>query len=184
MPVQKCLSTSSKTNSYENPYSSLEIFYLFHVSLLGRLLHAKRAPRSFDESNPQQPRENKLPTPCLRQRRDMNRIPPTVRSTLESLPRMKLCARRLEGGCGGCITWEHSLIYAGRQVQETWSIIGLCVFHHLGPGLEKEKNVAIALIQATPEDLAKYPRADWPDRRSRLIKKYKTFLPLWGFRFT
>lgn len=109
----------------------------------------------------------------------MNNIPPKIRAELATLPRMKLCARRLEGGCSGRITWEHALIYAGKQVQEVWAILGLCDHHHLGSGLDKEKNHALALAQATPEDLAKYPRSDWVQKKKYLLEKYSNFLTLW-----
>jgi len=109
----------------------------------------------------------------------MNNIPDKLRARLSDMVRMKFCARRLEGGCGGRITWEHALIYAGKQVQEEWAIIALCFDHHLGPNLDKEKNVTIALLQATHEDLEKYPRSDWPRRKAYLIEKYKKLIPLW-----
>ena len=34
------------------------------------------------------------------------------------------CARS-NGSCEGRITWEHAFIYAGKQIQEKWSIIPL-----------------------------------------------------------
>ena len=72
----------------------------------------------------------------------------------------KVCARK-NSDCEGRITWEHAFIYAGRQVNEKWAIIPLCVYHHLGDGLDKDKNQKIALLRATDEDLIKYPRKDW-----------------------
>lgn len=79
---------------------------------------------------------------------------------IDSDPYYKVCARRgLD--CSGRITMEHSLIYAGRQIDEVWAIIPLCVYHHLGEGLNKELNQYISLQRATKEDLAKYPRKNW-----------------------
>jgi hypothetical protein len=52
-------------------------------------------------------------------------------------------------------------MYAGRQINEAWAIIPLCEFHHLEAGFNKAMNQRIALLRATPEDLAKYPRIDW-----------------------
>lgn len=92
---------------------------------------------------------------------------------------MKVCARRLEGGCAGRITWEHTLIYAGKQVQEEFAIIGLCEEHHLRAGMDKEKNQAIAFAQATVADLEKYPKSDWLRRSQYLLDKYDKLLPIW-----
>lgn len=67
--------------------------------------------------------------------------------------------------CKGRITWEHAWIYAGRQINEKWAIIPLCVFHHLGLGLNKKMNQALSLERATEEDLSKYPKKDWDNER-------------------
>lgn len=72
----------------------------------------------------------------------------------------KHCARA-NFDCSGRITWEHAFIYAGKQINEKWAIIPLCVYHHLGEGLDKHENQRIALRRATEEDLAKYPKKDW-----------------------
>ena len=53
------------------------------------------------------------------------------------------------------------MTYAGRQINDKWAIIPLCVYHHLGPGLVKQKNIKIALLRATKNDLAKYSKALW-----------------------
>lgn len=76
------------------------------------------------------------------------------------------CAR-FDADCRGRITWEHALIYAGRQVNEKFAIIPLCVYHHLGAGLVKKENQRIALERATDDDLKKYPRL-------RQLKEYLT----------
>lgn len=99
-------------------------------------------------------------------------MPQKLKDELAVLPRMKLCARRSEGNCEGRITWEHALIYASKQVQESFAIIPLCVYHHLGKGLNKELNVALALSQATDWDLQRYPKSDWKQKRKYLLKKY------------
>ena len=75
-------------------------------------------------------------------------------------PYYKKCART-DDDCSGRITWEHAFIYAGKQINERWAIIPLCVYHHLWEGMDKRKNEAIALARATEEDLAKYPRKNW-----------------------
>ncbi len=91
-------------------------------------------------------------------------------------PFMKQCARRNDTGCDGRVTWEHALYYAGKQVQAWFAIVPLCEYHHLGAGLNKEKNQAIALSRALPEDLSQYPKADWMQKRQYLMDKYHQFL--------
>lgn len=87
------------------------------------------------------------------------------------------CARS-NSSCEGRITWEHAFIYAGKQIQEKWSIIPLCEFHHSvcrfqdGGDLDKEQNQFIALKRASDEELAKYPRKDWKQLKSYLQGKY------------
>jgi hypothetical protein len=91
----------------------------------------------------------------------MRPIPKKLRDDMASDPYYETCARASEGGCRGRITWEHALIYAGRQINEKWAIIPLCVYHHLGEGLNKRTNERIAVARATEEDLKKYPRKNW-----------------------
>lgn len=90
----------------------------------------------------------------------MRPIPLKLRNQIADDPYMKTCARSNEE-CQGRITWEHAFIYSGKQINEAWSIIPLCEFHHLGKGLNKRINEQIALSRATDEDLAKYPKRDW-----------------------
>lgn len=70
------------------------------------------------------------------------------------------------------IEWEHVWIYAGRQINEPWAIIGICYGVHRGGELNKEKNQFLSLMRATPTDLEKYPRTDWKRRFSYLVDKY------------
>lgn len=102
------------------------------------------------------------------------------REILEGSP--NLCARRLtfrDHECKGRITLEHALIYAGRQVNEPWAIIKLCAFAHSVDEyqqtgiLDKIKNEAIALFAASDEDLAKYPRSNWPHKKAYLLRKFQ-----------
>lgn len=102
----------------------------------------------------------------------MRPIPKKLKDEIKKDPYYKRCARADDGGCDGRITWEHAWMYAGRQINERWAIIPLCVYHHLGPGLDKEKNQWIALSRAVDEDLKKYPRKDWLRIKSYLMMKY------------
>ena len=80
--------------------------------------------------------------------------------------------------CAGRSTMEHALIYAGKQITDAWAIIRICAYAHgvdeyQDQGiLDKGKNQLIALSHATPEDLAKYPKADWEQLKNNLQKKY------------
>lgn len=93
-------------------------------------------------------------------------------------PYYKSCARE-SFDCQGRITFEHAVIYAGRQLQEEWAIIPICAYHHAvdefqdGGDLDKEINYFIALMRATPDDFEKYPRNSWHTDRARLIAKYQ-----------
>lgn len=95
-----------------------------------------------------------------------------MRDRIAEDPFMKRCARR-NGECDGRITWEHAWQYGGQQINEPWAIIPLCVYHHLGEGLDKHENQRISLRRATPEDLAKYPKKDW-EYEKRYLNIYGT----------
>jgi len=97
----------------------------------------------------------------------MNKMPLSLRKRLEKLPRMKVCARQ-NGDCDGRITWEHSMYFAGKSLQDDWAIVALCWFHHLGKGMDKRENQRIALQQASIEELKKYPRTDWLRQKQQL----------------
>lgn len=96
----------------------------------------------------------------------MRPIPQKLREELERQSRMKWCAA-FGLGFGGCwprIEYDHVWIYAGRQINETWAIVGVCKKHHAA----KEGNLLLkACIQrnslrlATNEDLLQYPKKDW-----------------------
>ena len=88
----------------------------------------------------------------------MNNMPLKLRKQLAELP--QVCAR-LGDDCEGVLTYEHALLYAGKQVQAKFAVVFLCWYHHLGAGLDKRWNIRKALSQATPEDLKKYPRQTW-----------------------
>lgn len=90
----------------------------------------------------------------------MNNVPKRLKEKWSNEPPPR-CARWQEGNCSGRMTKEHAFLYAGKQIQEEWSIINLCWFHHLGKGLNKRWNQRYAVSQATKEELAKYPRKSW-----------------------
>lgn len=111
----------------------------------------------------------------------MNNMPPKLRQELQADPEYTKCARHKDGGCDGRITWEHAIIFAGKQVQKRWAIIPLCEYHHAvnkhqdGSGLDKQKNICIALNRATDDELKEISKAtDYIALRSRLNKIYGT----------
>lgn len=98
----------------------------------------------------------------------MHPIPPKLRKQLQADPFMHACIY----GCPGKPEWEHAFTYAGKQIQEDWAIVPCCYFHHRGAGFDKSFNRYIALLRATPEDLAKYPKTNWHQLLEHLTKRY------------
>lgn len=113
----------------------------------------------------------------------MRTIPQKLKKEILSDPYYRNCAR--EGGdCDGRITWEHAIIYAGRQLNEKWAIIPLCTFHHAvdrhqdGGDLNKEFNVLIALNRATEAELLSVGKVvNYVRMRSMLNLKYPQKVP-------
>lgn len=99
-------------------------------------------------------------------------IPKKLLNEILQDPYYKSCSRK-GFDCDGRITLEHSFIYAGKQIQEKWSIIPLCWHHHLGKGLNKELNHYLALCRADLNDLKRrMPKRDWVQMFNYLDKKY------------
>lgn len=104
----------------------------------------------------------------------MTPIPKPLREEMAADPYYKTCARSQEGECEGRVTWEHAWIYAGRQIQEKWAIIPLCVWHHLGDGLDKDLNHLLALLRADLDDLCvRMPKKDWKRELIHLESLYE-----------
>lgn len=86
--------------------------------------------------------------------------------------------------CGGRITWEHAIIYAGKQVQERWAIIPLCERGHAintfqdSGTMDKDMNHWVALNRATDETLRSISKAiNYQRERDRLNGIYGQYLP-------
>ncbi len=113
----------------------------------------------------------------------MRPIPPALRARIEKIPGMKLCIYHNSdchdefGNKPGRAEWEHAFMYAGKQINEWWAIIGVCWFHHRGPGLDKSFNQHKCLERMSEADLdeaqRKYPGTDWRKLKERLRKRYK-----------
>lgn len=88
------------------------------------------------------------------------------------------CIRAKENSCRGRITFEHTLVFAGKQVQEIWAIVPLCSYHHEvdefqdNGDLQKEIGQWVALNRAKRVDFNKYPRNDWANKKRYLNAKY------------
>lgn len=111
----------------------------------------------------------------------MNKIPPKLRSELAADPYYKLCARRGLFGheCGGKITWEHAMYYAGKQIQARWAIIPICARGHAvneyqdRGEMDKQVHEWIALNRATDEELRAISKVvDYIHSRSYLNSKF------------
>lgn len=117
----------------------------------------------------------------------MNNVPQKLRKKWreEDLRGMiRHCLRADEGNCAGRITMEHAIIYAGRQLQEEWSILPICEYHHGVNNfqdrgdLNKEKHVWIALNRAPKERLIALGKCiDQVALRDRLNVKYGDYKP-------
>ena len=112
----------------------------------------------------------------------MKPIPKRLRDQMERDPAMKRCiysnsdCRDEYGNRMPRAEWEHCFIWAGRQINEWWAIIGCCWYHHRGPGLNKDFNRWKALERMNEKDILeadkKYPGVGWGKTRDRLRKKF------------
>lgn len=85
------------------------------------------------------------------------------------------------------IDWHHNLIYAGRQVDEKWTILPLAEtyfglnFHKYHQGISpavQERMDWIMLNRGTDEDLKKYSKCvDLMTKRKKLNDKYGPYDP-------
>jgi hypothetical protein len=113
----------------------------------------------------------------------MRPIPEQLRRQMEADPQMKMCIHFNKdcqdqfGNRPARAEWEHAFEYAGRQINEWWAIIGVCWYHHQGPGLNKDYNRYRCLIRMTDKDIEeaqkKYPKRNWRELRDRLIIKFE-----------
>lgn len=72
---------------------------------------------------------------------------------------------------------HHSIIWGGRQIDEVFAIIPLCVYHHRGNSGRIWKEVqerceSYSIKEGLSELLIKYPKTDWEQRMLYLNKKY------------
>ena len=109
----------------------------------------------------------------------MRQISQKNRKTIDIDPFYRKCVRASDGGCRGRITIEHAIVFGGKQLDELWSLLPLCAFHHAvdefqdGGDLNKEKNIWLALCRATDDELRRISKAvDYIRLRYALSKRY------------
>lgn len=109
----------------------------------------------------------------------MRKIPESLKEEMANDPYYKKCARADEGNCAGRITWEHAIIFGGKQLNEKWAILPICEYHHgvcnyQDKGdLNKEKHIWLALNRATDEQLLSISKAiNYLELKERLNAKY------------
>lgn len=116
----------------------------------------------------------------------MTTIPKKQRKQMAESGEYNKCAFAHTDGhvCAGRITWEHAIIYAGRKLQERWSIIPICARAHEvddfkdAGTMNKEANVWVALNRATDAELRAISKAvDYIRERGRLNEKYGEYVP-------
>jgi hypothetical protein len=105
----------------------------------------------------------------------MRRIPDNVRRQLANDPFMWACIhQQFKLGpceCDGRIEWHHPFIYAGKQIVDAWATVPLCSYHHR-EALNSDFARYVALLRATDDDLAQYPRTNWAHMKRRLQTIY------------
>lgn len=104
----------------------------------------------------------------------MRPIPLTLRKLLAEDPWMSRCVWTdsiID------VTWEHPWIYAGRQINERWSIVPLKrdLNVNITPKI-KEYCRWVSLLRMTPAELQKakkdYPKLDFDFQKKRLDKMF------------
>lgn len=115
----------------------------------------------------------------------MNKVPKKLREKWAQEDwrgEVRECLRKSEGNCAGRITMEHAIIYAGKQLQDEWSILPICEFHHSvnnfqdKGNLNKEKHVWIALNRAPEGRLIELSKGENKiELRDRLNKVYGVY---------
>ena len=92
-------------------------------------------------------------------------IPKAIREELSNDPWMAKCCLNDGWECDLKIEWHHAFTYAGKRVNELWSILPLCTMHHRIIGREKEAERhflrrRIKHFKAEKEFRIKFPKSD------------------------
>ena len=114
----------------------------------------------------------------------MRPIPPKLKKEILADPYYKICAMAgMEGHtCGGRITFDHTIIYASKQLNKRWAIVPICARGHSvdkfqdNGELDRQKIVWIALNRATNEELLEISKViPYMRERVRLNAIYGTY---------
>lgn len=79
--------------------------------------------------------------------------------------------------CQNIPEWEHSWIYAGKQINEWWAIVPMCTKHHRIDMFfywddvkynAKDYGRWVSLMRAGSEPYKKYPKKDWDQQKKYL----------------
>ena len=108
----------------------------------------------------------------------MRPLSPETKKELLADPLIKVCCLK-DDTCKGVITFHHAIIYRGRQLDEAWSILSLCEWHHsVGKYQDngifnQEKAERIALNRASLKRLMELSKAiNYHQRKVYLNRKY------------
>lgn len=117
----------------------------------------------------------------------MRPIPPKLKQDLLNDPYYKRCCLSTvqpkngvdTGVCDGRVTFEHAIIFKGRQLNEKWAIIPLCEKHHAvnqyqdAGTMNKELSEWIAINRASNQELRAVSKAiDYQHKKDYLNDKY------------
>lgn len=108
----------------------------------------------------------------------MQPIPLKLRKQIADSGLMDICIHN-NCDCQGRVEWEHSWTYGKHQIQEEWSIVPVCTYHHRGNGLDKDFNRYKSLLKAIELEgsliplIRKYPKKNWQQEWKFLSKKYE-----------
>lgn len=112
----------------------------------------------------------------------MRKLSTQSKYAIETDKFFKKCARHKEGNCEGRITIEHVLIYGGRQIDDSWTLLPICAFHHAVDqfqdrgDLQKEVHEWIVLCRATDEQIRSISKAvNYQQKKKYLISKYGNY---------
>lgn len=114
------------------------------------------------------------------------KIPPKMRAEMAADPFYSICSLAHVPGhiCGGKVTWEHAIIFAGKKVQEKWAIPPICERGHAvnsfqdAGTMKKEVNVWVALNRANDDELRAVSKVvDYIRERARLNTIYGIWSP-------
>lgn len=114
----------------------------------------------------------------------MRTILPKLKREILADPYYKQCA--LSGfprhDCEGRVTWEHAIIYAGKQLNQKWAIVPLCAKAHAVDRFQdagtmvKDRAVWIALNRATDLELLQVSKGiNYHREKDRLNRKYGVY---------